>query len=253
MFGSPDSKQKLIMQAHQYRFDQALQRHVLDKICLYPSKRKFPEPYHPFAQPEPVKDTSSLISRNKWDRWQAAKEKHQQSDSAQYHLIYSKLVATDATLFAAFGQLEATISQIREMSEAVAAAFAKIPIKDLRTLVASIPSHIKRVAEQLQKTNGIIINNENLKLTPAFLDGLKRSGGNVNTFMAGGGSVQQQQKDAPVIGPASGSATATAKDGSLVSLAGIPFDSVQSMLKSMYTKKQLTNEEKSMRRFTLSF
>lgn len=156
----------------------------------------------------------------------------QQSDSAQYHLVHTKLGSTDTTTVSVFQQLEATISQMREMSDAVTLAFEKIPIERLRKFVASIPSQIKDVAKNLQNTSGIIINGDNLKLTPTFLE----------TFLGNGAKAAAEA--------AKKEAVAKKRD-SLVSLGGVPLHTLMPMLKGVLTNKEiLSSEEKMSRRYT---
>ena len=142
----------LVSQAHMYRFDKASQKHVIDKIAFY-KHRRWPGDgaYKLFSEPEPPQD-SSLENRNRWEKWNQAKLAEQQSDGAQLHLVSTKLVQLDAIVQAVYQQLEATISQMREMSDAVMGAFEEIPLERLRTFVASIPGQIKKVTHDLQKS-----------------------------------------------------------------------------------------------------
>ncbi|KAJ3221038.1 hypothetical protein HK099_003816 [Clydaea vesicula] len=179
------NQDSFVAEASMYRFDAYLQKHVLDKIKFYKTAL-FPKPYEAFMEPEPPQD-SSLENRNKWEQWNKNKLDHEQSDSAQYNLIYNKLKATDLITVTAFQSLEQTISQMREMNDKVNAAFNDMPITELRKvgffltyhktvnffqLPALIPREIKNLAARLHKKNGIIIKDEDLKLTPTFLESL---------------------------------------------------------------------------------
>jgi hypothetical protein len=89
---------------HMYRFDQSTYEHVLDEIVFYKDK-SFPAKYVPFNKPEPPQD-NSLENRNKWEVWNRKKLQHDQSDSAQYELIYKKLMIFEQTLSAVYQQLK---------------------------------------------------------------------------------------------------------------------------------------------------
>jgi len=220
-----------VARAHMYRFDKNAQRHVLDEIVFFKSEN-FPVKFTPFTVPEPPQD-NSLENRNKWELWNMQKLTAQQSDSAQYHLVYTKLSSTDVTTAGVFTQLESTISQMREMSDAVTAAFAQIPLDKLRTFVSSIPAQIKDVAKNLQNNSGIIINGDNLKLTPTFLE----------AFLGKGASEAAEEEKAEA---------QFSKRGSLVSLGGVPIHTLMPMLKRVLTKKDImsSNNDRLSRRYT---
>jgi hypothetical protein len=212
--------------AHMYRFDKQSQKHVIDEIAFYKHRRWPTTTYTPFADPEPPQD-SSLENRNRWERWNQAKLASQQSDAAQLHLVSSKLGQLDSVVVAVYGQLEATISQMREMSDAVMKAFEAIPLDRLRIFVASIPGQIKEVAREMEKTSGIIINGDNMKLTPIFLE----------SFLVGKGSVAEKNRSSREAEAKTKKKRLVEEEekisrrDSLVSLAGIPIHTLMPMLK----------------------
>lgn len=237
-----------VTRAHMYRFDKRSQKHVMDEIVFYKHRRWPVEEYQPFSEPEPPQD-SSLENRNRWERWNRAKLAAQQSDGAQLHLVQTKLTQLDTTVTSVFQQLETTISQMREMSDAVMLAFHEIPIDRLRTFVASIPAQIKDVARNLQDTSGIIINGENLKLTPTFLESFLLNKGNA-AAAAKVEAVKEQEHEAAVR-RAEEEARARKRD-SMVSLAGIPIHTLMPMLKGVMLNSEIRNasSEKLNRRYT---
>ena len=222
-------------QAHMYRFDQSLQKHLMDTIVFYKST-SFPAPFQKFTKPEPPQD-ASLENRNKWEIWNRKKQAHMQSDSAQYDLIWNKLVMTESTLSSAFGQLETTITQIREMNAAVQESFADIPLSDLRKLVLSIPSQIKKVAQKLHETNGIIIRDTDLKLTPAFIKSL---------------SQPDSKTDAELELEYEASKRVSRNNRtSFVNFGGLPMETVLPLLQSLKAREESGSDKKASRRFTL--
>jgi hypothetical protein len=158
---------------HMYRFDESMQKHLLDTIVFY-TDNAFPPPFQNFTRKEPVQD-SSLESRNMWEIWNRKKLDHSQSDSAQYNLIWNKLGSAESKLFSSFNKLEATIMTIREMNATITEEFRLTPLKKLRAIVASIPSRIKQFSQRLHETSGMIIKQTDLKLTPAFMKTLLKS------------------------------------------------------------------------------
>ena len=246
--------QDYVGKGHMYRFDQGLQKHVLDEIVFYRAPA-FPPPLIPFTKPEPPQD-SSLANRNKWELWNKKKLAHEQSESAQYHLIYNKLLSTDTTLLSCFTQLEETIQQIRTMNEAVTASFANLPLKELRALVLSIPSQIKQVAKNLHETNGIIIRDSDLKLTPAFIKSLS----NPSVAAAASASASEEAN-------ASGSGTTTegGEEGDdkmkrrdsrnhrqdFVQFGGLPMTTILPLIQSMKMREESGMDKKARRRLTL--
>jgi hypothetical protein len=252
---------KPIGEAHMYRFDKKSTTHEIDRVVMYPGK-KFPAPYTPFSKPMPVK-SNSLSSINAYDKWKQAKERYEQSDPSQYHLNITKLESSDATLVGVFSQLQGTISQMREMGDAVRKTFADIPIDELRKHVQSIPEQIKSLAKKLQQSSGIIIRDENLKLTPAFLQTFKSAAEKkkAEAIQAAemAAKIEKAKKEAEQeniaaiekakVDEASSPNSADSTD-SLVYLAGKPYNSVMQLLKTIH-KKELTNEEKISRRYTM--
>lgn len=246
-----------VTKAHMYRFDKKSQKHVIDEIAFYKHRRWPNIAYIPFAEPEPPQD-SSLENRNRWERWNQAKLANQQSDSAQLHLVSSKLSQLDEVIVAVYQQLESTIAQMREMSDAVMRAFEAIPLPRLRAFVASIPGQIKEVAREMEKTSGIIINGDNMKLTPIFLE----------SFLVGKGVSDSVKKEAEEKAKSDAVAKVVkeeklARRDSLVSLAGIPIHTLMPMLKGkggfLYNvgvmlnseiRKSSSNSEKLNRRYT---
>jgi hypothetical protein len=221
-------------EANMYRFDHGLQKHLMDRIVFYKSTA-FPKNFVKFTKPEPVQD-SSLENRNKWEIWNRKKQAHMQSDSAQYELIYNKLLSTDKTLTSCFSQLETTITQIREMNQAVTESFSEISIEELRKLVLSIPSQIKKVAQQLHETNGIIIRDTDLKLTPAFIKSLSKP-----TKSEAQLELEFQQSKR----------VSRNNRGSFVNFGGLPMETVLPLLQSLKAREASGGDKKASRRFTL--
>ncbi len=244
---------KYVGAGHMYRFDQSIQRHVLDEIVLY-KDAAFPPPLIPFTRPEPPQD-SSLENRKRWEIWNKKKLEHEQSESAQYHLIYNKLLITDQTSMSCFSQLEETITQIREMNAAVTESFADLPLPELRALVLSIPTQIKQVAKKLHETNGIIIKGSDLKLTPAFIKSLS----NLNVPTA---QIQAELQDS-IVGEireeeesASRPPTPTRRDSrnnrqSFVNFGGLPMETILPIFQSMKAREANGMDKKARRRLTL--
>jgi hypothetical protein len=250
---------KPIGEAHMYRFDKKTSTHEIDRVVMYPGKR-FPAPYTPFSKPMPVK-SNSLSSINEYDKWERAKEQYEQSDPSQYHLNITKLKASDATLVGVFSQLQGTISQMREMGDAVRETFADVPIDELRNHVQSIPDQIKSLAKKLQQSSGIIIRDENLKLTPAFLQTYKSAAEKKKAEAIQAAEIAskiekaREEAEAETVAALEKakiddvSPPASPVD-SLVYLAGKPYASVMQLLKTIH-KKELTKEEKIARRYTM--
>ena len=235
---SSNDDKDYILTAHMYRFDSRVQQHVVDEIVFY-RDIKYPEPFIPFTKAEPPQD-SNIENRRKWEIWNRKKMAHEQSDSAQYNLIFRKLDIYEQTLVGVFSQLEVTISQIKEMNEAVTASFKDIPIDELRKLVTSIPEEIKKVAKQLQTTNGILIKDTDLKLTPAFLK-----------------AINSQPNALP---PSEAIAIKAVDSGtqkrsrnnreSFVEFGGLPIATVLPLIQSLNSRRDKV-DEKASRRFTL--
>lgn len=246
----PDRK-NYIGAGHMYRFDQSIQRHVLDEIALYKDTH-FPPPLIPFTRPEPPQD-SSLENRNKWEIWNKKKLAHQQSESAQYDLIYNKLIATDQTLVGCFSQLEETILQIREMNAAVTDSFSDLPLSELRQLVLSIPSQIKQVAKNLHDTNGIIIKDSDLKLTPAFIKSLS----NPSVKEGSGSIIVVDSLGDPASATRDAVLASHRKQGnnreSFVNFGGLPAETVIPLFQSIKAREDmgLTMDKKARRRLTM--
>ncbi|KAJ3040102.1 hypothetical protein HDV00_011426 [Rhizophlyctis rosea] len=162
------AEDKLMTRVHMYRFDEHHKKHVLDEIALVQGPR-FPPKIPPFDEPEPPSNTASLEDRKNHEEWTVRKLKYEHSDSAQFELIFNKLVAIDAILKGTFQQLLDTIVEMRRMGESLRLTFEGYTVRQLRGIVTSIPQKIKEVARQLAKENGIIIRDEQVKLTPDFL------------------------------------------------------------------------------------
>jgi hypothetical protein len=228
---------------HMYRFDQHIQRHLVDEIVFYKDKA-FPPALIPFTKTEPPKD-NSLENRNKWEVWNRKKLTHQQSESAQYDLIINKLKATDATLMAVYGQLEQTIIQIREMNQAVTDTFSSIPLNELRKMVQNIPDQIKQVAKRLHETNGIIIKDSDLKLTPAFIKSM--SAPSVPEAVAKEmNPVEEVEED-----ERSKKRESRNNRQSFVNFGGLPMETVLPLLQSLKAREKSGADKKASRRFTL--
>ncbi|TPX67860.1 hypothetical protein SpCBS45565_g03465 [Spizellomyces sp. 'palustris'] len=163
---------QILARVHLYRFDEKTKKHVLDEIAFLLGPRFPPQP-PPINDPEPPKD-NSLKSRQAWERWYHRKLMYEQSDYPQYLLIFNKLIATDASLVAAYQQLVDTMADIRNMGDALRTAFSGCSVWELRRIVESIPLRIKEVKKQLEKDTGIIIRDESVKLTPEFLARIER-------------------------------------------------------------------------------
>jgi hypothetical protein len=244
-----------------HRFDNNTYDHVLDEIVFYKSK-SFPPKFTPFTRKEPPND-NSLETRKKWDIWLKKKAEHEQSDSAQYDLIYNKLHLYEQTLTAVYSQLKQTIVQIREMNEAVMASFADIPLAELKKMVASIPAQIQTLAKQIHQDQGIIIKQSDLKLTPAFLKILSSS----NPSLA---STEREKKaqsvpallqsnesdgssiktEAPNDSTKSDKRQSRNNRESFVSFGGLPMETVLPILQSLNSRRNAV-DEKASRRFTL--
>lgn len=255
-------KKKYVGCGHMYRFDKALQRHVLDEIVFYRAKA-FPPPLIPFTKPEPPQD-SSLENRNRWELWNKKKLAHEQSESAQYTLISSKLAATDITLTACFTQLEETIMQIREMNIAVTESFSSLPLSELRELVQSIPSQIKQVAKKLHETNGIIIKDSDLKLTPAFIKSLSSPAIDTQAqAQAAVASTQLQERENAVLEREraadeqdEGRRLLKRRDSrnnrdSFVQFGGLPMETILPLIQSLKLREANGVDKKERRRLTL--
>ncbi|KAJ3377877.1 hypothetical protein HDU92_007893, partial [Lobulomyces angularis] len=223
-----------VSQASMYRFDPNLQKHVLDIVKFY-KEPTFPPPFTPYTKPEPPQD-SSLENRNKWEKWNMEKLEHQQSDSAQYNLIYNKLTATDLITVGAYEQLVQTMAQIIEMHEAVTLAFKTVPMEKLRTLPDLIPKEIRRMAQSLEKKNGLIINDDDLmklKFTPVFLEGLIHPDG-----MTAEEKAEEEAEKAKLE-----KEMKEKKRESLVTFAGLEYHKLMPLLKTMFTKKQIEDQD----------
>ncbi|KAJ3026166.1 hypothetical protein HK097_006511, partial [Rhizophlyctis rosea] len=161
------AEDKLMTRVHMYRFDDFHKKHVLDEIALVQGPR-FPAKIPVFNEPEPPQD-SSLENRKAHEEWTMRKLKYEHSDSAQFDLIFNKLVAIDAILKGTYQQLLDTIIEMRKMGESLRSTFETYSVRQLKGIVTSIPQKIKEVARQLARENGIIIRDEQVKLTPDFL------------------------------------------------------------------------------------
>ncbi|KAI8836693.1 hypothetical protein BJ741DRAFT_181133 [Chytriomyces cf. hyalinus JEL632] len=164
----------MVGQVSLYRFDNTLRRHLLDNIILCKTSH-FPKEVAPFSEVEPTKD-SSLENRKKWDEWSSLKLAYEQGDYPQYNLTFQKLKQNNTTLLATFNSLELTLEQMRGMGTLLHQIFDGLTIPQLRKIVESIPSKIKDVAKNLQKTTGIIVQDQGLKLTPEFLKQMNLDG-----------------------------------------------------------------------------
>jgi hypothetical protein len=246
------SKFEFLSTAHMYRFDQNIQEHVLDEIYMYKDKQ-FPVEFTPYIRPEPPQD-NTLENRNKWEIWHRKRMEHQQSDAAQYDLVYNKLLTFDITLTSAYEQMHKTISQIREMNNAVADTFKDIAVKDLQMIVNSIPEQIKNVAKDIYKKNGIIIKDSDLKLTPDFLKTLNNT--NVievtpHTLKPNADADAKLELEAEIAKQVKERVTKNNHDN-FVSFGGLPMETILPMLQSMNTRKKMMGaDEKAARRFTL--
>ncbi|KAJ3407924.1 hypothetical protein HDU80_007382 [Chytriomyces hyalinus] len=164
----------MVGQVSLYRFDNTLRRHLLDNIILCKTSH-FPKEVAPFSEVEPTKD-SSLENRKKWDEWSSRKLAYEQGDYPQYNLTFQKLKQNNTTLLATFNSLELTLEQMRGMGTLLHQIFDGLTVPQLRKIVESIPSKIKDVAKNLQKTTGIIVQDQGLKLTPEFLKQMNLDG-----------------------------------------------------------------------------
>ncbi|KAJ3079617.1 hypothetical protein HK102_003661 [Quaeritorhiza haematococci] len=235
---------QIVMRAHMYRFDARKQQHVIDEIVLVATP-KLPPKLVPFTEPEPKQDTRE--GRNQWEAWNARKLAHQQSDAAQFDLVYGKLSAFDRIVVATYEQLLGTISQMREMSDAVKTAFDGVPVKQLRKIVDTIPERIKEVAKKLRQQNGILISDENVKLTPAFLqslnlapaaeNGAESKEGSAAVAVAAAEGVEKSQVEEAVVSPAASTPTSpTTAPKTLVTFGGVPVEDLLPVLKNLYPK-----------------
>ncbi|KAI8614744.1 hypothetical protein BC830DRAFT_1125902, partial [Chytriomyces sp. MP71] len=157
-----------------YRFDQTLRKHLLDNILLVKTSH-FPKEVGPFIDPEPSKE-GSLENRKKWEEWYSRKLDYEQGDYPQFNLTFQKLKQNNTTLIATFNNLELTLEQMRGMGTLLHQIFDGFSVLQLRKIVEGIPSKIKDVAKNLQKTTGIIIQDQGLKLTPEFLKQMNLTG-----------------------------------------------------------------------------
>ena len=218
---------------HLYKFNESTKSHSIDEVYLFKDELRFPEEYKEFKIPEPIQD-NSLISRSKWEKWNLKKINHQTSNSFQFNLNYSKLTQNNSSITSTFTQLQSTISQMKEMCDAVKQSFVNVNIHELKIFVDSIPARIKTLANDLSLQNGIIIRQDDLKLTPLFLDSFL----NQNNVKENKEDVKEYRK-------------------SLVNLGGIELDNLMPLLKQVYTGKQLNlvkNRDKDFvnRRLTFS-
>ncbi|KAJ3165004.1 hypothetical protein HK101_000322 [Irineochytrium annulatum] len=234
----------IVARCHMYRFDQILKRHVLDEVALIKAK-KFPKAPPPFNEPEPPQD-NSLENRKKWEDWNIRKQNYLQSDFPQFELIFQKLLATDAIVSATFAQMQQTMDEMRRMGEALHTTFEGFTVRQLRKIVQSIPTRIKDVARQLQKQSGIIIKNDELKVTPEFLknmglssqeeDGVKKKE-----------EAEKQKQQADKAAPVDPSVALPNPKGS-ITMGGVPVDVLIPLLKKSYA---LGKEESKLRRLTM--
>jgi hypothetical protein len=239
-----------ISTSHMYRFDQSIQEHVLDEIFLFKDK-KFPPPFTAYNRPEPPQD-NSLENRNRWEVWHRKRMEHQQSDSAQYDLIYNKLLTYDITLTSVFEQMHKTISQIRDMNDAVAETFKDIAVKDLQAIVDSIPEQIKNVAKDIHTKNGIIIKDSDLKLTPSFLKSLSTNNMieiNEETVKGNQNEEAKKELEAEIAKQVKERVTKNNQEN-FVSFGGLPMETVLPLLQSLNSRRNAV-DDKASRRFTL--
>ncbi|KAJ3093462.1 hypothetical protein HK100_006602 [Physocladia obscura] len=157
-----------------YRFDSNLRKHMLDHIILVKTSH-FPKEVALFNELEPAKD-NTLESRKKWEDWHNAKLAYEQGDFPQFMLTFQKLKQTNNVLIYTFNNLELTLVEMKNMGTLLHDIFDGISVPELRKIVVGIPSRIKDVAKNLQKTTGIIIQDAGLKLTPAFLQQMSLNG-----------------------------------------------------------------------------
>ncbi|KAJ1539891.1 hypothetical protein HK096_000254 [Nowakowskiella sp. JEL0078] len=212
----------IVMRAHIYRFDQDLKQHVLDEIALVKTI-KFPPPFIPFSEPEPQKGTS-MEAKKMLDNWMERKSDFEQTESAQFNLVFVKLVKQDEQTVNAFNQLNNTMRAMRDMAEAVRLTLESVPLDKLQVLVNDIPKHIKEAAKRFHKDTGIIIRGEeSVKLTPGFLSSIVP-----HEPEPGSEKVEENKKqesnESVMLGP---------NGKPLVTFAGIPLDQLDSVMNTM--------------------
>jgi hypothetical protein len=136
------------------------------------------------------------------------------------------------------------------MHNAVTSSFADIPIADLRKLVQSIPQQIRTFAEDLSKTQGIIVKDTDLKLTPAFIKSLSVS--NLASVKSAIAAASVPSPEEPVIEEQETTKRRVSRNNreSFVSFGGLPMETVLPLLQSLNARRAGV-DEKAARRFTL--
>ncbi|KAJ3414343.1 hypothetical protein HDV05_006711 [Chytridiales sp. JEL 0842] len=244
---------QIVSRVHMYRFDQKHKKHVMDQVLLLKTD-EFPVKPPPFTLPEPPQD-QSLENRRKWEEWNLLKQEYLQSPYPQFELIFQKLSSNDVIVLSIHQQLDQTLSEMKRMGEALQATFEGFSIRQLRKIVQSIPTRIKEVARNLQKSSGIIIRDEQLKLTPEFLKQM-----NLVTDEAAAEMERKKKKEEEEA--AAAAAGKKKEDGAAetggtpvipnpkgsITMGGVPLDVLIPLLKKSYVVSQ---EEAKLRRLTL--
>ncbi|RKO90258.1 hypothetical protein BDK51DRAFT_50388 [Blyttiomyces helicus] len=243
------SPSDIVARVHLYRFDEQVKKHILDEIVLVATEN-FPVETQ-FNEPEPPRD---MENRTKWDAWNDRKLAHEQSDFPQYTLIFKKLMDVDVIVSGVYSKLNQTLEEMGKMGEAMRTTFADFSVDLLHSIVKSIPTRIKEVAQKLSQQTGIIIRDESLKLTPAFLEMMNLQGdagkkGTPEPAVAAtpaeptstrATSVPNTASPDPTTPPES--ATAINPKGS-ITLGGLPIDMLIPMLKKEFIKKEIQSEK----------
>ncbi|KAJ1558686.1 hypothetical protein HK096_007395, partial [Nowakowskiella sp. JEL0078] len=157
----------VVARVHMYRFDNVSKQHTVDEIVIIKTEN-FPQHYVPFTEVKPVQD-NTLDARKQLELWTEKKLEHEQSDSAQLELVFSKLMKNEEVVFGTFSQLKTTVKTMRDMAESVKMECDLVSVKLLKEIVENIPNHIKNMAQKFNRDTGIIIKDDNVKITPEFL------------------------------------------------------------------------------------
>ncbi|RKO92358.1 hypothetical protein BDK51DRAFT_32156 [Blyttiomyces helicus] len=163
----------LIARVHLYRLDENVKKHVVDEVVLVATER-FPVETS-FREAEPAREGEGRIL---WDTWNDRRLAFEQSDYSQYSLIFRKLLDASAIVSVLHTHLRQTIDEMRHMGEQMHATYASVSVPDLHNIVKSIPTRIEEAARRLSQQTGMIIREESLKLTPAFLRIMDPGGAN---------------------------------------------------------------------------
>jgi hypothetical protein len=174
-------KSQILHEFHLYRyhllirrFDQQLKEHVLDTIALIKTFR-FPKTLKPFElpEPQPAMFRNLLLYRMEHEKWQDMRSRHSQSDFSQYQMLVEKLSVCDSQVTGNYRSLKTTMENMTKMITNLVTIFDPIELAEVKKLVKSIPEHIKKIVQDLERDSGIIIkDSEKIKLSPLFVENM---------------------------------------------------------------------------------